>query len=255
MGAEDYTVGLVAERTGVSVRTLHQYDEIGLLHPGHRNAAGYRLYSPGDLQRLQRIQFYWELGFGLDTIAVILADAEFTDSDHLQRQRRLLAGRIARYQAMIAVIDKELAARTMGIALTPEERLEIFGNTRLEDLADQAERRWGGTAQWAQRQQRTSGYAKQDWLDLRAEQASIHQRLLDAMNDDVPAADPAVMDLAEQHRQHIDRWFHDCGYEVHRQLAQAYQANERLGRNYDDMAPGLSQYIHDAIIANCQRGR
>jgi len=60
------------------------------------------------------------------------------------------------------------------------------------------------------------------------------------------------MDLAEEHRQHINRWFHDCGYEVHRQLAQAYRANERLGRNYDDMAPGLSQYIHDAIIANCR---
>ena len=87
----------------------------------------------------------------------------------------------------------------------------------------------------------------QDWQQLLAENASIHQRLLDAMNSGVPAGDPAVMDLAEEHRQHTDRWYHDCGREVHRQYAQAYLAND------DDMPPGLAQYCHDAIIANCQR--
>ena len=253
MDAEDYTVGVVAELTGVSVRTLHHYDEIGLLQPGQRNAAGYRLYSAEDLQRLQRVLFYRELGFVLDTIAVILDDPGSTDTDHLKRQRQLLAARIARCQAMAAVIDKELSARKMGISLTPRERMEVFGSTRLEDHAGQAEQRWGGTPQWAQRQQRTAGYTKQDWLQLRTEQASIHQRLVAAMNDGVPAADPAVMDLAEEHRQHIGRWLHDCGYDTHRELAQVYRANERLGRNYDDMAPGLSQYIHDAILANAQR--
>ena len=67
------------------------------------------------------------------------------------------------------------------------------------------------------------------------------------MNSGVPAGDPAVMDLAEEHRQHTDRWYQDCGYEIHRQYAQAYLAND------DDMSPGLAQYCHDAIIANCQR--
>jgi len=253
MDAEDYTVGAVAELTGVSVRTLHHYDQIGLLEPGQRNTAGYRLYSPEDLQRLQRILFYRELGFGLDTIAVIVADPLLTDGDHLRRQRQLLAARAERCQAMMAVIDKELSARKMGISLTPHERLEVFGSTRLEDHADQAERRWDGTDQWAQRRQRTAGYTKRDWLRLHTEQASIHQRLRSAMDDGVPATDPAVLDLAEEHRQHIHRWLHDCDYETHRELARLYRANERIGRNYDDMAPGLSQYIHDAIIANCQR--
>jgi DNA-binding transcriptional MerR regulator len=202
MDAEDYTVGVVAGLTGVSVRTLHHYDQTGLLQPGQRNAAGYRMYSPEDLQRLQRILFYRELGFGLEAIAAILADSESTNRDHLQRQRQLLADRIARCQVMMAVIDKELLARKMGLSLTPQERLEIFGSTRLEDHASQAERRWGGTAQLAQRQHRTSGYTRQDWLQLRTEQASIHQRLLDAMKDGLPATDPAVMDLAEEHRQH-----------------------------------------------------
>lgn len=246
MDAKDYTVGAVAELTGVSVRTLHHYDETGLLQPSGRNAAGYRLYSPPDLQRLQRVLFYRELGFGLDTIAVIVDDPGSTDADHLRRQRQLLAARIARCQAMVAVIDKELSVRKLGISLTPRERLEVFGSTGLEDLAGEAELRSGGTAEWPQ-QQRTSGYTVQDWQKLLAESAGIHQRLLDAMNNGVPASDSAAMDLAEEQRQHIDRWFHDCGHEIHRQCAQDYLAND------DDNAPGLWQYIHDAIIANCQR--
>jgi MerR family transcriptional regulator, thiopeptide resistance regulator len=61
------------------------------------------------------------------------------------------------------------------------------------------------------------------------------------------------MDLAEQHRHHLARWFHDCDYDVHRQLAAVYLANERIDLNFDDVAPGLSRYIHDAIIANADR--
>jgi DNA-binding transcriptional MerR regulator len=144
----DYTVGAVAELTGVSVRTLHHYDEIGLLEPGRRNTAGYRLYAPEELRRLQRILFYRELGFGLDAIAVILADPGSTDGDHLEHQRELLTDRIARLTAMLTAVDRELAARAAGVSLTPQERLEVFGTTRLEERAEQVERRWGGTAEW-----------------------------------------------------------------------------------------------------------
>src|SRR5580692_3621302 len=139
MDAKHYTVGAVAELTGVSVRTLHHYDEAGLLQPSERNAAGYRLYSAEDLRQLQRVLFYRELGFGLDTIAVIVADPGSTDGDHLRRQRQLLAARIARCQAMVAAIDKELSVRKAGISLTPQERLEGFGSLhrRLQHLADE----------------------------------------------------------------------------------------------------------------------
>ncbi|GAA5064535.1 DNA-binding transcriptional MerR regulator [Thermocatellispora tengchongensis] len=253
MGEHEYTVGVVVELAGVSVRTLHHYDEIGLLEPSERSAAGYRLYSGEDLRRLQRILFYRELDFDLGTIGAILADPARTDADRLREQRRLLTGRIERYQAMVAVIDRELDARRLGITLTPEERLEVFGGTRLEDNAAQAERRWGGSEQWRQRQRRTSGYAAEDWLEIRREQAGIHQRLLDAMRAGAPATDPAVMDLAEEHRLHIDRRYHDCDHDTHRALARSYLANERIGLNFDDVAPGLSRYVHDAIIANAER--
>jgi DNA-binding transcriptional MerR regulator len=245
MDAKDYTVGAVAELTGVSVRTLHHYDEVGLVQPGGRTAAGYRLYSPEDLQRLQRVLFYRELGFALDTIAVIVDDPGSTDDDHLRRQHELLTARIARCQAMVAVIDKELSVRKLGISLTPHERLEVFGSTPLDGLAEEAERRFGAEVEWPPL--RTSGYTVQDWQRVLAKAASIHQRLADAMTAGVPADGPAAMDLAEEHRQHLDRWHCDCDYEIHRHVAQAYLASK------DDMPPGFAQYCHDAIIANSQR--
>ncbi|MDR8408651.1 MerR family transcriptional regulator [Nonomuraea sp. 3-1Str] len=255
MNDKEYTVGVVADLAGVSIRTLHHYDEIGLLEPQERNGAGYRLYSAGDVRKLQRILFYRELDFDLDTIGAILADPTLSDADRLHEQRRLLTERIERHQTMVAVIDKELAARRMGIALTPEERLEVFGSTRLEDNAEPAEQRWGDSPLWRQRHRRTSRYSAEDWREIRAEQSGIHQRLLEAMRTGIPADSATSMDLAEEHRLHMERRFHDCDYDTHRALAASYLANERIGLNFDDVAPGLSRYVHDAIIANADRAK
>lgn len=249
----ELTVGAVAELAGVSVRTLHHYDELGLLEPSERSAAGYRLYSAADIQRLQRILCYRELGFDLATIGDVLADPATGDEDRLREQRRLLSERIERHQAMVAAIDRELGARKLGLTITAAERLAVFGSTRFEDNADRAEARWGGTELWRQQRERVARYTAEDWQTLREEQSGIHLRLLEAMRAGTPATDPAVLDLAEAQRKHIDRWQHDCPYDVHRELAAAYLANERIGRNYDDMAPGLSRYVHDAIVANCDR--
>ncbi len=73
------------------------------------------------------------------------------------------------------------------------------------------------------------------------------------MTADAPADDPRATDLAERHRQHISRWFYDCTYDRHRGLAEMYLADERFGKNYDDMASGLARYVHDAILANADR--
>ncbi|MDR7172574.1 DNA-binding transcriptional MerR regulator [Nocardia kruczakiae] len=254
MEAIEHTVGAVAQSTGISVRTLHHYDEVGLLRPSGRTSSGYRLYSEDDVATLQRILFYRELGFGLEDISGMLNSSGLSDEDHLRRQHELLSERISRDQAMIALIDREVDARKAGIGLTPAERFEVFGGDRLVELADEAERRWHDRPEFTQRRERTSRYTKQQWLELRAEQREIHQALADAMRAGTPAGDPAVMEIAERHRRHLERWFHDCDFDTHRRLAEEYRANRRLGLNYDDMAPGLSQYIHDAILANCRRG-
>jgi DNA-binding transcriptional MerR regulator len=123
-----YSVGKVANLAGVTIKTLHHYDKIRLLSPGGRSEAGYRIYEEADLQRLQQILFYRELGLALEEIAIILDDPRTDAVGHLVRQRRLLTERIKRLHKMVAAIDHEMEAREMDIKLTPEERLEVFGD-------------------------------------------------------------------------------------------------------------------------------
>ena len=150
-----YSVGQVAGYAKVTVRTLHHYDEIKLLSPSGRTPAGYRRYDDADLDRLQQILFYRELGFSLEEIASILDDRDVSPSEHLRRQHRLLSGRIARLQEMAAAVEEALEARKMGINLTPEEKFEMFGEGYQEYEAE-AEQRWGETDAWKQSQQRTA---------------------------------------------------------------------------------------------------
>jgi MerR family transcriptional regulator, thiopeptide resistance regulator len=246
-----YTVGDVARLAGVSVRSLHHYDQIGLLTPGGRSPAGYRIYTPPDLRRLQQILFYRALGCTLDRIAEILADPGQDARAHLRRQHRLLRDQISRYQAMLAAIEKELEAGKMGIALTPEEQFEVFGTDKVSgEWAEEAERRWGDTEPWAESQRRAAAYTKQDWLDIRAEATAINRAFAEAMAAGLPADGPVAMGIAQRHRQHIGRWFYDCSLDMHRGLAEMYLADERFGTYYDGMMPGLARYVHDAMQAN-----
>ncbi|MFJ4848567.1 methyltransferase domain-containing protein [Streptomyces sp. NPDC088733] len=117
----------MAELAGVSVRTLHHYDEIGLVQPSARTAAGYRAYSARDVERLREVLAYRRLGFGLRDIADLVHDPATDAAAHLRRLRGLLLEQRERAAAMVTAIDIELEARAMGIRTTPEEQLTMFG--------------------------------------------------------------------------------------------------------------------------------
>jgi len=247
-----FSVGQVAQLSGVTVRTLHHYDETGLLSPTERTSAGYRVYTSTDLVRLRRILFYRELGFPLGEIAAILTDPDV--GRHLRRQHRLLRERVARLSAMVAALEKEMEARQMGISLTPEEQFEIFGTDKAGgEWAEEAEQRWGETAAYRQSARRTAAYGKDDWLAIKAESDARLRDFADALRSGVPPGGARAVDIAEAHRRHISRWFYDCGYGMHRALAEMYVADERFAKHYEDVAPGLAQYVHDAITANADR--
>ena len=248
-----YTVGEVAVLSGVTIRTLHHYDEVGLLSPGERSAAGYRIYEDPDLERLQRILFYRELGFTLDEISTIVDDPHTDALGHLRRQRGLLTERIERLNAMVDAIDYEMEARTMDIPLTPEERLEVFGEFRPEDYAEEAEQRWGETEAYKESQRRVSGYTKEDWQRLKAEEEEIRARLAAALDAGLAPESEAAMSAAEAHREYISRWFYACSYEIHRGLTEMYVSDERFRSNYDSQAPGLAAFIRDAALANARQ--
>ena len=137
-----YSVGQVAALAHLTVRALHHYDEIGLLSPSDRSAAGYRLYSDADLERLQQILFYRELGFPLNQVAGILNGGAADTASHLRTQHRLLRERIEQLQAMLGAIEKTLEAGHMGVRLTPDERFEVFGTFVPEDYDQEVQERW-----------------------------------------------------------------------------------------------------------------
>ncbi|MGW3494036.1 MerR family transcriptional regulator [Streptomyces sp. NPDC001020] len=249
----NYSVGQVAGFAGVTVRTLHHYDEIGLLVPGGRSHAGHRRYDDDDLDRLQQILFYRELGFPLDEVAALLDDPDADPRAHLRRQHELLKVRIEQLQKMAAAVEQAMEARRMGINLTPEERFEVFGDKDPDQYAEEAEQRWGGTEAYAESQRRAARYTKEDWKRLQAEVDDWSERYTALVAAGEPAAGQAAMDMAEEHRQHVSRWFFEVPYEMHQCFAEMYVSDERFKAYYDAMRPGLAEHLHDAIVANAAR--
>jgi MerR family transcriptional regulator, thiopeptide resistance regulator len=247
-----YTVGQLAALAHVTVRALHHYDAIGLLTPSARTAAGYRRYNERDLERLQQLLFYRELGFPLDQIAALL-DGDTEPQAHLRTQRQLLTERIARLEAMVSAIDRTMEANGMGFKLKPEERFEVFGDFVPEDHEAESRSRWGSSPAFAASQRRVAEYSKDDWLRLRKEAEDITDAMSASMRAGVPSDSVQAMDLAERHRQHITRWFYDCSYAVHRGLGEMYVADPRFTIHYDTVVPGLAAFVRDAILANARR--
>ncbi|GHJ18197.1 MULTISPECIES: MerR family transcriptional regulator [unclassified Micromonospora] len=245
-----YTVGQVARAARVTVRTLHHYDEIGLLRPSGRTPAGYRRYEDRDLDRLQLIRYYRELGFPLDEIAAILDDPDADPAAHLRRQHELLSGRIGKLQEMVAAIERAMEARKLEIRLTPEERFEVFGDFDPDEHAEEVEQRWGDTEAYRQSQQRASRYSKEDWLRNKAVNEDWGRRFAALMDSGASADGPEAMALAEEHRQLITEWWYDCSYEIHTGLADMYVADPRFTAYFETIRPGMAAYLNEAIHAN-----
>jgi len=248
-----FRVGEVAGISGVTVRTLHHYERIGLLAPAGRSPAGYRLYSEADCERLSRILYYRELGFPLDDIAALLDDPTADRFAHLERQHALLRERLRRVGAMVASLEREMEAHMTGYNLTAEEKLDVFGDFDPDQYDDEARERWGGTDAWRQSQARARAYGKADWKRIQAEMTDLDSRIAAAMRAGTPATGETAMALAEEHRQLIGRWFYDCSYETHRGLGAMYVDDPRFTANIDKTAPGLAAYLREAITANADR--
>jgi hypothetical protein len=146
-----------------------------------------------------------------------------------------------------------MEAQRMGISLTPEERFEVFGNWSPDDYAEEAKERWGDTEAYQQSHRRTASYTKEDWLKIKREGAEIDRRFVSALQDGVPATSEKVMDIAEAHRRQINSHFYDCSYAMHRGLADMFVSEPRFRARYQDIAPGLGEFVAAAIRANAER--
>jgi DNA-binding transcriptional MerR regulator len=239
------TVGEVAELARVSVRTLHHYDELGLLAPSERSESGYRLYSYDDVARLQQILIWRQLGFSLAEIKALLDEPEYDRISALERQRELVEREIDRLGALGAAVDAALVAHQNGTRIEETKMFDGF-----ERYEDEARERWGDTDAYKESARRTQGYGEAEWSEIRSESEQIIREVVGLMRAGSPADGPAARALAERHREHISRWFYPCSPRMHRGLAEMYIADERFTRTYEREAEGLAAYFHDAIVAN-----
>jgi DNA-binding transcriptional MerR regulator len=247
------TVGAVAALTGISVRTLHHYDHIGLVVPSVRTPVGYRGYTDADIERLHVVLVYRAVGLSLEDIRALLDDGGADALERLRRQHRLLLDQADRLQHTIKAVEELMSAHHNGIQLTAEEQIEIFGTTAFsEEYAAEAQERWGETDAWKQSQQRASRFTKQDWIDIKAEGDTLLADLATAKRAGVAPGSPEADALAARHRAAIER-FYECGGEMHRGLVEMYLADERFTAYYDDVEPGLAQFVHDVVIASILR--
>lgn len=247
------TVGAVARLAGVTVRTLHHYDEIGLVSPDGHTDAGYRLYSRRNIEQLQEVLLFRELGIGLTEIRRIVEEPGYRRAEALGSHRELLLSRSSRLLAMVEAVDRAINAERKGFNMTPEEMLDVFGDFDPADHQVEVEERWGGTDAYEESNRRVSSYTKQDWLQLRSEADALDHRLLILMADDVRADSIEAMDIAEEHRSHITRWFYECTPEIHAGLGQMYTTDARFKEGIDAAGDGLAEYLSEAIDANHQR--
>ncbi|WP_166982889.1 MerR family transcriptional regulator [Paramicrobacterium fandaimingii] len=245
------TVGAVAHRTGVTVRTLHHWDGIGLVAPSTRSGAGYRLYSPSDIARVHRVLIYRALGLPLERIRDVLdSDAELTASA-LRAQHKKLEERIGELHGMRTALERMITAVDSGITLSADEQMRIFGDTWNPEWATQARQKWGDTAQWAQYAERAASRSTHDWEEIADDVRDLEATLARALERGVRPGSIEANELAEAHRKSMSRYF-DCTVSMHVCIGRRYADDPDFRAHFDTVAPGLALWLRDVIDANAR---
>jgi len=250
---DDLTVGRVADLVGVSVRTLHHWDGIGLVRPSGRTWSGYRLYDAQDISRIHRVLVYRELGLALAEIGRILDDPSVDPGVHLHRQRTLLRERIHRLEKTARAVDEMIERTDMtheksttGTSLTPEEQARIFGTDWDPAYQDEARERWGGSDAWKQSAARTGSWDAAQWQTIKDETDEVEAALAEALSRGVEPGSEEANVLAERHRASIGRHY-DCTPSMQVVLARMYTEDPRFAAHYDERGEGLAVWLRRAI--------
>lgn len=245
----EYTVKKLGEIAGVSTRTLRYYDEIELLKPARTNSSGYRLYGQKEVDRLQQILFYKELGVGLDEIKGILDAPAFDVTYALREHREILMDRRAQLDQLIANVDKTLRVKEGRINMTDKEKFEGFKEKMVEDN----EKKYGkevrgkyGDKAVDESNARVMNMSQEDHEMVTELEKEIKQTLGEAFQTGDPASD-AAQKAADLHKQWISFYWGHYSKEAHAGLAQMYVDDERFTSYYDAEQEGMAEFLRDAI--------
>lgn len=243
------TISEIAKLAGVSVRTLHYYDEIDLLKPSETDAnTGYRYYDESSVERLQQILFYRELDFELKEIVKIMNASDYKKEEALIKQRELLKLKRKRLDKLIRLLDTNLKGdNTMSFSEFDMTEIE---NAR-EKYAKEVEERWGKTDAYAQSQKKTGKYNKEDWAKIAEKSDAIMKDFAKHIGE-APDSEE-VQELVGRWQQFITDSYYDCTKEILAGLGQMYVADERFMENIDKFGKGNAKLMSEAIKVYCSK--
>lgn len=248
-----YKVKEVSNLVGVSVRTLHHYDDIGLLKPEFVTDAGYRLYSDEDLERLQQILFFKELDFTLQEIKEIIESPDFDRKKALNAHKKLLIEKKNRLERLIESVERTMNSIEGGMEMNKKEMFDGFDMSEIEKhkekYAEETKAKYGHTDAYKESAKRTAKYNKEDWARIMAKGDEINKKIV--INMDKGPADSTVQEGVAEFRQHITDSFYDCTVEIFRGLGDLYVQDERFTANLDKYKEGYAKFLREAILYYC----
>lgn len=230
---------------GVSVRTLHYYDEIGILKPSDvDDKTGYRFYDDGSLLRMQEILFYRELDFPLKSIGEILSSPEYDKKKALHEQKRLLELKKERLERLISAIDD---------AAKGESVMKVFDNSDFEKYKAEAKERWGKSDAYTEHEEKTKNYSAGKWDELAAGMNDIFAEFALCMENGIAPDSDKARSLVKKLQGYITENYYSCTDDILAGLGQMYIGDERFKNNIDKCADGTAAFVSRAIDAYCRK--
>ncbi|MGG6312742.1 MerR family transcriptional regulator [Paenibacillus macerans] len=245
----EYTVQKLGRLAGISTRTLRYYDEIGILKPARMSSSGYRIYGQREVDRLQQILFYRELGMSLEDIKAIVTDPSFDGTHALREHRKQLLDKRKQLDALIANVEKTIASQEGRITMNNQEKFEGFKKQMIEDN----EQKYGREIREKYGDD-TVDKSNRKLMNMTEEQYEEVTRLANEVNATLAEAfktgDPAgelAQKAADLHKQWLTYYWSEYSKEAHAGLAQMYVDDERFKAYYDAEQAGTAEFLRNAV--------
>jgi len=235
----------VADLAGISVRTLHHYDEIGLLTPDEVTESGYRLYSDDNLETLQQILFFKELDFPLQKIKEIINSPSFDRERALRLHRKMLLEKRKRIDKMMAAIDRTIQHTKGEIHMSNKEKFAGFDFSH-NPYEQEARKRWGDEAV-NKMNEKLSNMPKSQQKEMGEQMNAIYRKLAD-LKDTSPASEDAQAAIKEWYDFLNQNTGHHYSLDAFKGLGQMYVEDERFTQNIDQFGDGLAEFMRDAMV-------
>ena len=247
----EYTVQKLGQLAGISTRTLRYYDEIGLLKPARINSSGYRIYGVSEVDRLQQILFYRELGISLESIKEIITSPKFDRTTALIEHRKKLIEKRAQLDALINNVDKSIMHTERKTTMTDKDKFEGFK----QKLVDDNERNYGKEIREKYGEDtvnisnaKVKGMTEKQYAEIQKLEEQLFINLKAAMETGDPTGE-AAQKTADLHKQWLSFYWDPYSKEAHAGLAEMYVTDERFTAYYDKVQSGATEFLRDAIIA------